>query len=115
MDLFAVEISQCVLEELPTLRDLQSAILSTQSLYQAYQASRKLVRQRVFYNETVVSASVPKVGEYLGRDVFILAHRRVKYLEQRDPYDGLILREALWPHLMASQQTQNESTDILCT
>lgn len=113
MDSFAtipVEICQSILEALTNLRDLQSAILCSRSLHYAYQASRRLIRQRVFYNQTLLC--VLEAGGDLEACAFIRASRLVEDLERKNPHDGLILRESLWPHLMAAHQ--NKPTDILC-
>jgi hypothetical protein len=91
-----VEIRQCILEELISLRDLQSAILACRALTAAYYTSRSLIRQTVFLKEYHSLTSGAASGP-----VLVSACRRVERLSRSSPTDGFILREALWPTLLA--------------
>ncbi|OIW28281.1 hypothetical protein CONLIGDRAFT_632534 [Coniochaeta ligniaria NRRL 30616] len=91
-----VEIRQCILEELISLRDLQSAILACRALTAAYYTSRSLIRQTVFLKEYHSLTSGAAKGP-----VLVSACRRVERLSRNSPTDGLILGEALWPTLLA--------------
>lgn len=111
-----IEVRQGILEGLATLRDLQSASLSSRALLVANVASRRFVRHRVFLNqyhdlEAEISAEKKRKSSS-----FAVANRWVNYLSKKDAYDGLILREALWPHLLADQEqykpTYNSGKDV---
>ena len=91
-----VEIRQCILEELISLRDLQSAILACRALTAAYYTSRSLIRQTVFRKEFHSLTSGAANGP-----VLVSVRRRVERLSTNFPTDSFILREALWPTLLA--------------
>lgn len=112
-----IEVRQGILEELPTLRDLQSASLSSRALLVANVASRRLIRHRVFLNQ--FHDLQAKIPEDKGKeDSFAVASRWINYLSKKDAYDGLILREALWPHLLdgRNHRTHHRSNyaEVLC-
>lgn len=99
-----IEVRQGILEGLPALRDLQSASLSSRALLVANVASRRLIRHRVFLNQ--FHALEAEIGLENDRKVnsFAVASRWISYLSKKDAYDGLILRDAIWPHLLADQE-----------
>lgn len=102
-----IEVRQGILEELPTLRDLQSAVLSSRALLVTNVASRRFIRPRVFLNQyyNLEADDRPETK----RSSFDVASRWVSYLSKKDACDGLILRDAIWPHLLAHQE-QNTRT-----
>ncbi|KAI3398214.1 hypothetical protein diail_9691 [Diaporthe ilicicola] len=104
MDSFPIEVRQAILEGLPTLRDLQSAILSGRPLLAAYLASRRLIRHRVFLNQYYHLKAGNTSGKRGANSHFAIASRWIHYLSEKDAYDGLILRETIWPHLLADQE-----------
>ncbi|KAK2615900.1 hypothetical protein N8I77_002623 [Diaporthe amygdali] len=116
-----IEVRQAVLEELPTLRDLQSAILAGRPLLDAQLASRRLIRHRVFlnqYHDLEARNSSERGGK---NSSFAVVSRWIKQLSEKDPYDGLLLREAIWPHLLAHQELNNRTckgddhVEVLCS
>lgn len=112
-----VEISQAVLENLSSLHDLQRAILSCRYLYDCYQASRSLIRQRVFHRQVFgdkpLDISDVSSVNYAIED----AEEIVIELEKRTPREGIILREVLWHCLISySEETlANALEDVVCT
>lgn len=109
-----IEVRQGILEGLPTLRDLQSASLSSRALLVANLASRRLIRHRVFLNQYCDLEAETSPGKQRTNSSFEIASRWISFLSKRDAYDGLILRGAIWPHLLAerSNRTYNGSKDI---
>lgn len=109
-----IEVRQGILEELPTLRDLQSASLSSRALLVANLASRRLIRHRVFLNQYHDLEAENSPGKKTKNSPFEIASRWISYLSKKDAYDGLVLRYAVWPHLLAerSNRTYNRSEDV---
>ncbi|POS69155.1 hypothetical protein DHEL01_v212450 [Diaporthe helianthi] len=100
-----LEVRQSILEELPTLRDLQSAVLSSGALLDTNVASRRFVRSRVFLTQYYdLEAEYDTRRRPENSSPFAVASRWISYLSKNDAYDGLILREAVWPHLLADQE-----------
>ncbi|KAI7788202.1 hypothetical protein LA080_012268 [Diaporthe eres] len=99
-----IEVRQGILEGLPTLRDLQSASLSSRALLVANVASRRFIRHRVFLNQYHDLEAEIRPGKKRKTTSFAVANRWISYLSKKDAYDGLILREAIWPHLTADQE-----------
>lgn len=99
-----IEVRQGILEGLPTLRDLQSASLSSRALLVANVASRRFIRHRVFLNQYHDLEAEISPGKKRITTSFAVANRWISYLSKKDAYDGLILREAIWPHLIADQE-----------
>lgn len=99
-----IEVRQGILEGLPTLRDLQSASLSSRALLIANVASRRFIRHRVFLNQYHDLEAETGPGKKRKTSPFAVANRWISYLSKKDAYDGLILREAIWPHLLADQE-----------
>lgn len=106
-----IELRQGILEELPTLRDLQSAVLSSRALLDTNVSSRRFVRSRVFLNQyyDLEAEYDPKRRPKSSRP-FAVASRWISHLSKKDAYDGLILRDALWSHLLADQEQNTRST-----
>ena len=123
-----VEARLAILEQISTLRDLQSAILSSRSILLAYLAFRRPIRQRIFFNQyqSLESELVGAKNEMRDRPdkVAIAATNHwIQQLSEKDPYDGLILREILWPRLLVDQQQKlqggppyekNELAELCC-
>lgn len=102
-----IEVRQGILEGLPTLRDLQSAVLSSRALLVTNVASRRFIRPRVFLNQYYnLEADDRPVRKQSSFDV---ASRWISCLSKKDACDGLILRDAIWPHILAHQE-QNTRT-----
>jgi hypothetical protein len=88
-----IEVRQVILKQLPTLRDLQAAILASRPLYLAYGDSRKIIRQRVFQIQ-ILCGHLPGNNDAA---IFTQALRQIETLEKKNSNDGIILRESLWP------------------
>ncbi|OAQ65414.1 hypothetical protein VFPPC_06510 [Pochonia chlamydosporia 170] len=99
-----VELRQAVLEELPSLHDLHRAILSCKSLYDAYQTSRTLIRQRVFHHQVFGPESFITTDTSSFTGNVDIAEHIVARLEKVVPQDGLILRQVLWQNLLSFDQ-----------
>ncbi|KAG8158658.1 hypothetical protein KVR01_011780 [Diaporthe batatas] len=120
-----LEVRQGILEELPTLRDLQSAALSSRALLDANIASRRFVRSRVFLNQFYeLEAEYDPRRRPQSGNPFAVASRWISQLSKKDAYDGLILRDILWPYLLADQESSTRSlsrvtsiknTEVFCS
>lgn len=109
-----IEVRQGILEGLPTLRDLQTASLASRALLAANVSSRRIIRHRVFLNQFYDLEAESRPGKKRNRSSFAVASGWISYLSKKDAYDGLVLREAIWPHLLAewNNHTSNRSKDI---
>ncbi|KAL1878152.1 hypothetical protein Daus18300_002068 [Diaporthe australafricana] len=105
MDTLPIEVRQGILAELPTLRDLQSAILSGRPLLAAYLASGRLIRHRVFLNRYYDLEAEDASARWDQESHFVVVDRWIRDLSKKDAYDGLIIREAIWPDLLAVHDT----------
>lgn len=104
-----IEVRQLILEQVPNLRDLQAAILASRSLYLAYDASRRLIRQRVFRFQILCGAErVPANNDEATTTIFTRACRQIEILEKKNSKndDGIILRESLWPLLISTCRSE---------
>ena len=104
-----IEVCQGILERLPALRDLQSASLSSRALLVANVASRRLIRHRVFLNQYYALEAENSREKQSKYSSFAVASRWIGFLSKKDAYDGLILRDAVWPHLLADQEQSNRT------
>lgn len=109
-----IEVRQGILEGLPTLRDLQTASLASRALLAANVGSRRLIRHRVFLNQYYALEAESSPGKKGNHSSLAVASRWISYLSKKDAYDGLVLREAIWPHLLAewNNHRSNRSKDI---
>jgi hypothetical protein len=103
-----IEVRQGILEGLPTLRDLQSAVLSSRALHVTNVAARRFIRPRVLLNQY---NDLEADGKRSRRNPFAVASRWINYLSKKDAYDGLILRDAIWPHLLADLEQKTRAHD----
>lgn len=116
-----IEVRQGVLEGLPSLRDLQSASLSSRALLVANVASRRFIRHRVFLNQYHDLEAEISLGKKRKNSPFSVANSWIHYLSKKDAYDGLILREAIWPHLLADQEqykgtySSGKDVEVFCS
>lgn len=114
-----IEVCQGILEGLPTLRDLQSASLSSRALLVANVTSRRLIRHRVFLNQYHDLEAERGHGKKTKDSPFEVASCWISYLSKKDAYDGLIFREALWPHLLAERSicayNKIKDTEVFCS
>jgi hypothetical protein len=120
------EVRQDILEGLPALRDLQSAVLSSRALHATNVASRRFIRPCVFLNQFDDLEAEYGAEKKRKRTPFEVASRWVSYLCKSDAYDGLILRDAIWPRLLANQEQSTtrahgratrfkDTTEVFCT
>ncbi|RFU81517.1 hypothetical protein TARUN_676 [Trichoderma arundinaceum] len=106
-----LELCGLILEGLPRIRDVQSAILTCRSLLSAYEVSRRRILQAVFqneYGEIVVAANCAKI-RYRDESPLAQASRRVNRIARMSPSTSFILREALWSTIVAQQQAFNDA------
>jgi len=114
---FPIEIRQVILEELPSLKSLQCAILGSRALLVAYQSSRKHIRQVVFRNEYRVLESDAKTGDATNaykQTALTRARYRVGRLAETSSGDWLILHQALWPLLLADVRIPQDPLNAAC-
>lgn len=104
-----IEVRQGILEGLPSLRDLQSASLSSRALLVANVASRRFIRHRVFLNQYHDLEAEISPRNKRKSSSFAVANQWINCLSKKDAYDGLILRDAIWPHLLADQEQHKRS------
>lgn len=105
-----VELRQLILERLLSMQDLQAVILTSRPLLAAYEESKGRILQAVFrreYDSMIAFADIAAEDSPLAQIT-----RRVNRIALKSPSDGLILREALWPSLVAHQQIHDNDSEV---